>query len=172
MTLNGPGKLLKISAIKMRRIILDGSFMKKSRIKYLLDFVPLLVVIVYAVDSYWTMIASNTTLQWQHYLGIVFLILTILLIFINHQLGVICFGLTLFLSLITLLSFDFGLVTNWLSVTSFKIPIFWGNALSLVWLILHFVLSGRYYVGIVTKNYWDLLLKKNNKSIAKADGIV
>ena len=134
--------------------------MQKIRIKYFLDFVPLIIVLIYAINSYWNMVTSNTSLQWQHYLGIIFLIVTIILIFINHQLGVIFFGLTLLLSLITLISFDFGIVTNSLHVTSFQIPLFWGNALSLVWLILHFVLSGRYYVGIATKTYWDSLLKR------------
>lgn len=134
--------------------------MEKDRIKYLLDFVPLVTVSLYAMISYWTMINTNIDLQWQHYLGIIFLILNILIFFINHQLGVIFLGLTLFLALLTFISFDVGIVTNWLSVTSATIPVIYGHVISLVWLMLHFLLSGRYYVGIATRKYWKSLLKK------------
>jgi hypothetical protein len=112
------------------------------------------------------MINSNVNLVWQHYLGIIFIILDIILFYKNHQLGVIFLGTTLLFSLITLLSFNVGLVTNSLHVTSARIPVFYGNAISLVWLILHFILSGRYYVGIVTKKYWqDFLKMSKNKKV-------
>ena len=137
--------------------------MNKNRLKHLLDFVPLIIISAYSVVSVLTMINSNINLVWQHYLGILFIILNIILFFKNHQLGVIFLGITLLFSLITLLSFNVGLVTNTLHVTSARIPIFYGNAVSLVWLILHFILSGRYYVGIVTKKYWQNFLKNAEK---------
>lgn len=137
--------------------------MEKNRIKYLLDFVPLVTISLYAMVSYWTMINANIELQWQHYLGIIFLILNFIVILINHQLGVLFLGFTLLLGLLTLLSFDVGIVNNWLSVTSAKVPVIYGHVISLIWLMLHFILSGRYYVGIATRNYWKLLLKKNTE---------
>ncbi|MBK7307823.1 MAG: hypothetical protein IPI88_12865 [Chitinophagaceae bacterium] len=137
--------------------------MNKNRLKYFLDFVPLVIISTYSLVSVLTMLNSNVNLVWQHYLGIVFIILDIILFYKNHQLGVIFLGITLLLSLITLLSFNVGLVTNSLYITSARIPVFYGNAISLVWLILHFILSGRYYVGIVTKKYWQDFAKEIEK---------
>ena len=147
----------------------QNSVMNKNRLKYFLDFVPLIIISTYSVVSVLTMINTNINLVWQHYLGIIFILLDIILFYKNHQLGVIFLGLTLLLSLITLLSFNVGLVTNSLSITSARIPIFYGNAISLVWLILHFILSGRYYVGIVTDKYWqDFVNNLKNKQVDKS----
>jgi hypothetical protein len=137
-------------------------FMNRIFKKYYFDFIPLIIILISSIVSIWTMVESNINILWQHYLGIVCILITVFLLIKNHQLGIIFLGVTLFLSLLTIISFNVGIVTNYLSLTSARIPIFYGNALSLVWLILHLILSFRYYVGISTKKYWQQLIKRVN----------
>ena len=108
------------------------------------------------------MIGSNNIIKWQHYLAFVFIIVNGILFFKQHQLGVLYLGLTLFLSLFGVLSFNVGLLSSSIYWTPFdlKIPIFIGNPIILIWIVLHFILSGRFYIGILTKKYWDNLLDK------------
>ena len=132
----------------------------KDRIKYYLDFVPILIVIIYTGISIGTMISTDNILYWQHYLGITFLILNIIVLCKYHQLGIVFFGFTLIIGLFTLVSFDVGLKVDTLHVTAAMIPIFWGNAMCLLWLTIHLIFSFRYYVGIATKDYWRKLFKQ------------
>ena len=107
------------------------------------------------------MISSNYIIQWQHYLALFFLVLNVIIFYKHHQFGVLFLGLTLLLGLIGILSFNVGLIGSTMYWTPFemKIPLFAGNPIILILLILHFILSGRYYVGIVTKQYWKALIK-------------
>ena len=129
--------------------------MNRTFIKYLLDFIPLLIISIFSIASFWTMLESNISIVWQHYLGIAFILVIVIMFVKNHQLGALFLGLTLVLSLLTFISFNVGVITNYLSEKKKKIPIFYGNALSLGWLILHLIISFRYYVGIATKKYWQ-----------------
>jgi hypothetical protein len=40
-------------------------------------------------------------------------------------------------------------------------PIFYGQAIFLLWLLIHFIVSGRHYIGILTKEYWQTLFNKS-----------
>ena len=76
----------------------------------------------------------------------------------RHQVGVLALGLLLFLGL-------FGAVSFIPGISSFAFgfgkneakPLFniYGNPAYILYLIVHFILSGRYYVGIVTRKYWQ-----------------
>lgn len=134
-----------------------------DRIKYYLDFIPLLIVVIYAGFSIGTMIDHGYNLQWQHYLGIALLVIDIIILLKYHQLGIILFGFILLSGLFTLVSFDVGLNVDSLFITSEKIPVFWGNAMCLLWLMIHLIFSFRYYVGIATKDYWRKLLRQSSQ---------
>ena len=133
----------------------------KLSTKIVLDLIPFLIICISAVISFFIMLSSNYVVQWQHYLGFVFLLFNGIIFYRHHQLGLLFLGFTLFFGLIGILSFNVGIVGSSLYWTPFgvKIPLFAGNPILLVWLILHFVLSGRYYVGVITKQYWTSLLK-------------
>lgn len=72
-------------------------------------------------------------------------------------------GITIFLGMIGLISFD----TN-ISIHNFfigktentMIPVFYGQPIFLLFFIIHFILSGKYYFGILTKTYWVNILRK------------
>ena len=135
--------------------------MKKLSKKQVLDLSLYVAICIWAIVSFITMIASNYIIQWQHYLGLFFLLSNGFIFYKNHQLGTLFLGSTLLLGLIGILSFNVGLIGSSVFWTPYdvKIPLFLGNPIILILLILHFILSGRYYVGIVTKNYWKALLK-------------
>jgi hypothetical protein len=114
----------------------------------------------------WTVSTTNIVLQNEHYIGLIFLVITAVLFIIRHKLGVLSLGLTLWLGLINVLSYSavitfyfFGGSINGHSSPDIKI-----QAIFLVWLVIHFIVSGRHYVGIATKQYWKNLF---NKSIVK-----
>lgn len=127
--------------------------------KQLLDYIPLIILILSAIISWIIMLSSNIIIQWQHYAGPVFLIANILIFIKNHQWGVLFSGLTLILAMIGLLAFNVGIISSYIYIKPFdaEIPLFIGNPINLIWFILHLILSGRYYFGIATKQYWRKL---------------
>jgi hypothetical protein len=108
---------------------------------------------------------QNNILYSQHYLGITLLLLNIIILFKFHQLGIILFGFILVAGMLTLVSFDVGLRVDSFFITAAKIPVFWGNAMCLLWLIIHLIFSFRYYVGILTRDYWQKLWASASKKL-------
>jgi hypothetical protein len=134
----------------------------KTKHKPYLDFIPLIILLVCTIDLLRTISTSNILLRWEHYIGFVFLLLVSILFWIRHVYGVLFTGLTLLTGFAGLLSFSpfivtstFGFGSGDIVFNSFRFqPIF------IIWLIIHFIVSGRYYVGILTKKYWNELTQK------------
>lgn len=133
--------------------------MKHAFIRRLLDLSLYIALIIWGVISFTEMIGSSHVIQWQHYLGLLFLAVNGFVFYKSHQAGVLLLGITLLFGLFGVLSFNVGLANISFLWTPFgiKIPLFWGNPIFLVLLILHFIISGRYYTGILTKEYWETL---------------
>lgn len=131
--------------------------MKNISIKKLLDLLLYAGICLWAIASISTMIMSDIVIQWQHYLGLIFLSTNGYIFYRTHQGGILFLGLTLFLAMFGILSFNVGLLVYSSTWTPFglRIPLFWGNPTLLVLLIIHFIISGRYYVGILSKQYWN-----------------
>jgi hypothetical protein len=123
----------------------------------LLDYVPFVMLCLSLVVSLVSMWISEYVVQWQHYLGLIFLACNALLFRKNHKQGVLFLGLTIIFGIIGLLAFQVGIVGASIYWTPFdlKIPIFAGNPILLVVLILHFIISHHYYDGILAKKYWQ-----------------
>jgi hypothetical protein len=139
--------------------------MTKDKIKNLLDFIPLIILSGYIIIMFWTISATNIVLQSEHYIGLTFLVITVGLFFVRHKLGVLSLGLTLLLGLFKVLSYSavisfhsFGGSINGHSSPEIRI-----QAIFLLWLLIHFIVSGRHYVGVVTKKYWQELFDKSFK---------
>ena len=94
--------------------------------------------------------------MWKHIVGLLALPLIVLVFFRNHKAGVLVLGLTLCLGLFSLLSYN-PVVTTFTLTVGGNVPVFYGQPVFLLWLLLHFVVSGRYYVGILTRKYWEEL---------------
>ena len=143
--------------------------MPKDKIKYQLDFIPLIILGISAIGMLWTAYNTNIVLQTRHYFGLVLLLITAALFLWHHQLGVLSSGITILLGLCNLLSYS-AAVTYYsfgFSVEEHSSPQIKFQGIFLLWLVLHLILSGRYYVGIATKEYWRnffMSIKKRNST--------
>ena len=138
--------------------------MIKAKFKFLLDFVPLIIITIYAMLLIWKRLNGEILFQWKHLVGLLFLAINYFMFFWRHKIGVLSLGLTLLLGLLSLLSFSPAITTTTLYKGSGEtgIPIFYGQLIFLLWLLIHFIVSGRHYVGIATKKYW-MALGKNSE---------
>lgn len=143
--------------------------MTRQQLKRLLDYIPVVVLAILVSDMTYAWINDNIMLTYRHWLGIAFFTTTCIVVIINHQLGVLILGLTLIMGLFGITQYSRGVSITSVYWTPFdaKITLFYGVPSFLFWLSLHFVLSGRYYVGIFTMKYWNNLLNALKPSQAK-----
>jgi hypothetical protein len=137
--------------------------MKENKIKYLLDFVPLIILTISAVVLIWTVITNHTGFLWKHVVGLVVLPLNYFAFWWRHKVGVLALGLTLIVGLLSLLSYSHSVTTSSLTIgktSDSQMTFFYGQPIFLLWLLIHFIVSGRHYVAIATSKYWKDLFKK------------
>jgi hypothetical protein len=134
--------------------------MTKDKIRTLLDFVPLIILTIYAITLIWTVATTNIMFSYEHYIGLILLPIIVRLFIKKHKLGILSLGLTLLLGLFKVLSYSatttsesFGGSINGHSSPEIKI-----QSIFLIWLLIHFAISYRHYIGIGTRNYWQDLI--------------
>jgi hypothetical protein len=122
----------------------------------LYDYIPYLMICSSLAISLILMLVIGFTVQWQHYLGLLFLGFNGLLFRKNHKQGVLFLGLTLILGIMGWLAFQVGIVGGSMhfNINDFRIPVFARNPILLLVFILHFIPSNRFYDGILAKKYW------------------
>ncbi len=143
--------------------------MTKDRIKNFLDFVPLIILTISAIVLVWTVFSTDIVFMWKHIVGLSFLPIIFLTFRRRHKIGVLILGLTLLIGLLSLLSYSPAVTTSTWTIgknANYQFPIFYGQPIFLLWLIIHFILSGRHYVGIGRNKYWQELLNKPIKEKA------
>lgn len=130
--------------------------MRKGSIKKLLDYIPLVILTIYAGYVIWIRIDENILLSWRHWVGLLLLPVNYLIFAKNHQLGVLMLGLILLIGLLGITQYSPGvsIASAWVSFFGVKIPIFYGRPIFLLWLTLYFIISGKYYIAILTRKYW------------------
>jgi hypothetical protein len=137
--------------------------MLKERVKNLLDFIPLIILTIAAIILVWTVVFTDTIFMWKHIVGLCFLPIIFLAFRWRHRVGVLLLGATLLVGLLSLLSYSPSVTTITWSIgasSDAQIPLFYGQPIFLLWLLIHFIVSGRHYVGIATKRYWQELLEQ------------
>lgn len=139
--------------------------MIKPKLKFLLDFVPLIIITISAILLIRKRVNDEIIFQWKHILGFIFLAINYFMFFWRHKIGVLSLGLTLLLGLLSLLSFSPVITTTtiYMGPEDNEIPIFFGQLIFLLWILIHCIVSGRHYVGIATKKYWIALF--NNSEV-------
>jgi len=144
--------------------------MTKNRIKKLLDFIPLLILIGFSIYLLWTRVHEDILLTWRHWIALTLLLFSCYSFRRNHQLGALALGLTLLFGLLGIAQFSPGVSISYAYWTPFdaKIPVFYGQPIFLLWLIIHFVVSGRFYFAITTKGYWRNLFEDSKHSRSDA----
>ena len=136
----------------------------KKNIKLYLDYIPFIILCVSAVKLLWTISTSDIIMTWEHYVGLLSLLIIFVLFYKRHFFGVLSLGLILLIGLIGFLSFSpsltsitfgFGNNRDWsVDIIRFQ-PVF------LFWIVIHFIFSGRYYVGILSKKFRQEMRNKN-----------
>jgi|GEM_PF-1737384 len=142
--------------------------MQKQKIKKLLDFIPLIVLYISIIITVCTINGDIDLLRWKHYVAFAFLLITTFLFYVKHQVGVLCLCLTLVIGMVGMLSVDAAISTTTFSIGKSSenlVPIFYGQPIFILWLLIHFIVSGRYYVGILTEKYWINLLHNTNQPV-------
>jgi len=134
----------------------------KEEIKYYLDFVPIVILSVFAIILIWTVSTTNILFSYEHYVGLTLLVITLGLFVKHHKLGVLSLGLTLFLGLFNVLSYSAKITYHVYggSINGNSSPEIRIQTIFLLWLSIHFVVSGRYYIGITSKKYWQYLFQE------------
>ncbi|MBL7733098.1 MAG: hypothetical protein JNM88_18145 [Chitinophagaceae bacterium] len=138
--------------------------MTKNQIKNLSDFVPLIILTISAIILVWTIMTTEYVFQWKHIVGLCFLPIIFIAFRLRHKVGVLVSGLTLLLGLVSLLSYSPAVTTTILTFgknEDSQIPVFYGQPIFLLWLLIHFIVSGRHYVAIATKKYWQEIFSKS-----------
>lgn len=121
-----------------------------------------IMIILFTQCIYTIYIINTTELTYliKHYLGFTAILLITYVFLLNFNLGRVFFGFVILIGLFggialtpelhtTFLRFNFGQIT---------VPIFYGQPIFLIWLILHLLLSYKIYYGMLSKNYWKNLL--------------
>lgn len=140
--------------------------MTKKKIKNILDFTPLLILTIPAIILIWTIATTDIVFLWKHIVGLILLPINYLLFFWRHKVGILGLGLTLLLGLLSLLSYSPATTTTTLykSMGDGNVPFFHGQIIFLLWIVVHLIVSGRHYVGIATKKYWNGLINNSDVS--------
>ena len=130
--------------------------MKRERLRQILDFVPLFILAISAITLIWNRVSGEIGFQWKHILGLLILPINFYLFKLFHKLGIITLGATLLLGLVGIISYSPAISISSVAWTPFDlhIPIFYGQPIFLFWLILHLIISARYYFAMGTKKYW------------------
>jgi hypothetical protein len=131
----------------------------KEKTKKLLDYFPLAVLMGYAIQQWSKFYENEIVMQWQTCTGIALLLLAIIGFIKKHQAGVLLIGLTCVCGLAGIASLSPAIVTGYFGNNLVKIPV--GNPIFFLFLALHLFCSFRFYVGILTKQYWKDLTKKS-----------
>ena len=143
--------------------------MTKDKIKDRLDFVPFIILVISAIVLVSTVISTDIVFMWKHIVGLCFLPIIFFTFRRRHKIGVLVLGLTLLIGLLSLLSFSPAVTTSTWTIgknADSQIPIFYGQPIFLLWLLIHFIVSGRHYFGIATKKYWQNLLNEPSEETA------
>lgn len=120
------------------------------------DYVPLAILFVCTCFLLWAFFAGQILFIWKHYIAFGVLVISFVCFLINHKIGVLSSGLTILLGLFGLLSFSpaISTITIGKPIGDFVIPILSFQPIFVLWALIHFALSGRYYVGVASNKYW------------------
>jgi hypothetical protein len=140
--------------------------MKKEKLKDYLDFTPLIILTIYSVFLILTVLTTEVAFMDKHILGLLILPVCYLAFYWNHKIGVLFLAITLITGLLGLVSYSAVVSSLTIKVgkTEYnKVTIFEGQPIFLLWLLIHFIVSGRHYFGILTQSYWNDLLASLRK---------
>ncbi|MFN5135841.1 MAG: hypothetical protein ACK5DG_11045 [Chitinophagaceae bacterium] len=137
--------------------------MKSDKLKYLLDFIPLFILSSNAIKVSWKVATTNIVFSNEHYTGLTLLIITFILLLIKHRIGVLSLGFVIILGVFKIVSYSAPMeyLSFGGSVNGYGLPVIKIQAIFILWLLIHLLVSLRHYKGIFQKTYWQDLLKSH-----------
>ena len=126
-------------------------------LKKRLDYIPLLILAICAFYTLWVYFDEHVQIKWQHILGFCMIVISGIIFFINHKLGVLLLGLTIIIGLVGLISLNPGITTATIgkSIDGESITFLRFQPIFILWATIHFLISGRFYTGIANAKYWS-----------------
>jgi hypothetical protein len=120
------------------------------------DYLALVILYITAFYLLWAFFDGQILFMWKHYVGFLMIVITTVLFFKNHKIGVLSLGFTILLGLFGILSFSpaINTITIGKSIGDSQISIIAFQPIFILWAIIHFALSGRYYIGVASNKYW------------------
>lgn len=131
--------------------------MKNEKLKRVLDYIPFIILVIFFIILVVKISTAGYSFLWKHIVGLVLICINAFLLYRNHKVGVLFLCFVLLVGLASFMSYDVEITTITYTIgkdENFQVPVFRGQPIFLLWLLIHFVLSFRYYVGILTKKYW------------------
>jgi len=129
-----------------------------TKTKRLLDYIPYSALIISAIFLVYSRINGEILFQIRHIIGLILIPIPFLLFNYRHKIGVLFLGFMLIIGLFGAISYSPAITTTTVGKglsngDSFTFLYF--QPIFLLWICLHFIVSGRYYTGILSKKYWD-----------------
>lgn len=130
----------------------------KAAIKKKFDFIPLVCLFFSAIYLLIMRFNGEILLQKRHLVGLLLLPIPAVLFFLRHKLGILSLGFLILSGLFGVLSYSPSIKTITIGKTfdnGASVPLLFFQPIFIVWLIIHLILSGRYYTGVASKKYWE-----------------
>jgi hypothetical protein len=107
------------------------------------------------IDFWW--FSTDANMQVQHYLCVLLPLATLIMLFINHNLFNLMLGITLVIGNFGGLSCFHEISTSYVGfhIGPLPIPLYYGQPLYSVLLLIYMLFNKEFYIGLVTKAYWQ-----------------
>lgn len=122
--------------------------------KRLLDYLPFAGILVYSSYEWVRHYQPGLVIKWPTAWGLLLLFLIAVAFVKKHQLAVLLTGLTCFAGSFNLISISPAITTGYIRSAELNLP-FYPDFVFIALLLFHFILSGRWYTGILTEKYWQ-----------------
>ena len=112
------------------------------------------------IDLWW--FTTDTVMQVQHYVCIILTLGTLITLFINQNLFNLMVGVTLVTGNFGGLSCFHEITTSFVGfhIGPLPIPLYYGQPLYSVLLLIYLIFNKEFYIGVVTKEYWNGFLHR------------
>jgi hypothetical protein len=127
-----------------------------KKLRFLVNILIVLFLLIITVYTFYNVYTLSSTLSIRHYIGFFFTIATFLYVFVNRNIFTLLLGINLLIGNfcgLTVLA-NFYTSTFGMNIWKMYIPFYWGNEVYSVLLIIYILFNARFYVGILSRNYW------------------
>lgn len=128
-----------------------------KKIRFAVNILIVLFLLVITVCTFYNVYNLSFVLSIRHYIGFFFTIVTFLYIFFNKNIFTLLLGINLLIGNFCGLTVfrAFYITTFGVTIGKMYIPLYWGIQVYTLLLIIYILFNARFYVGILSRNYWS-----------------